>query len=228
MTLAIDVLGLLGLALIGALGVTCLRLRRRLELAARAAHELRGAAMVLGLAAAALRREPGGLRLARAFESQLDRLATAIADLDAARSGRRARPRPAALPLERVVRSTAAGWAPAARSAHRRLRFRWDGPPAVVSADRGRLAQVLGNLVSNAIEHGSGPVEVSGRREGHLAVVEVRDGGPARRADKAAGPDRGRGLRIAGDAVEEAGGTLKLERTSEGTVAAVELPLTEP
>jgi len=223
----ISVPALLCLALIGALGVICLRQRRRLELVARAAHELRGAAMVLGLGAAALGREPGGLRHARTFESQLDRVAAAVDDLDAVRSGRRARPRPAALPLERVVRSAAAGWAPAARAARRRLRFRWDGPPAVVSADRGRLAQALGNLVSNAIEHGSGPVEIRGRRDGRLALVEVRDGGPADRVEQDGDADRGRGLRIAGAAVEEAGGTLKLQRTPEGTVAAVELPLTE-
>ena len=224
----IDALGMLGWALAGVLAVRCWGWRRRLELVARADHELRGAAMALGLIAATLRREPGGLRRARAFESQLDRLAAGLADLEAVRSGRPARSRPAAIPLERVARSAAAGWAPAARSAGRNLRFRWDGAPAVVSADRGRLAQVLGNLVSNAIEHGSGPVEVSGRREGHLALVEVRDGGPAGREHDTSGADRGHGLRIAGEAVEEAGGTLKLERTPEGTLAAVELPLTEP
>jgi signal transduction histidine kinase len=134
----------------------------------------------------------------------------------------------AAIPLERVLRSAAVGWRPAARSAGRRLRFRWEGPPAVVSADRRRLAQVLGNLVSNAIEHGSGPVEVTGRRAGRRAVVEVRDRGPAGSGAYAPRADRGRGLSIAGEAVEEVGGRLTVARTAEGTLAAVELPLAEP
>jgi len=221
-------LALAGWGLIGVFAVTHWRLRRRLQLVARAAHEVRGAAAVLNLGAAALQREPGGLRWARSFESQLDRLSAGLADLEAARSGRRAPPRVAAIPLERVLRSAAVGWRPAARSAGRRLRFRWEGPPAVVSADRRRLAQVLGNLVSNAIEHGSGPVEVTGRRAGRRAVVEVRDRGPAGSGEYILRADRGRGLSIAGEAVEEVGGRLTVARTAEGTLAAVELPLAEP
>lgn len=217
-----------GWVLAAVLAVGWWRLRTRLELVARAAHELRGPATVIGLGAAALRREPGGLRRALVLESQLDRLRAGLADLDAARTGRRAAPQPAALPLERAARGVAVGWAPAARSAGRRLRFHWEGGPAVVSADRGRLAQVLGNLVANAVEHGSGPVEVRGRRAGRSALVEVRDAGPSQAAPDADGWKRGRGLSIAAAAVEEAGGRLTLERTSEGTLAAMELPLAEP
>jgi len=226
-----DVLPALGWALTGVFAVIHWRLRRRLGLVARAAHEVRGAAAALSLGAAALQRAPGGLRWARAFESQFDRLAAGLADLEAARSGRRAPPRTAAIPLERVLRSAAVGWRPAARSAGRRLRFRWEGEPAVVSADRRRLAQVLGNLVSNAIEHGTGPVEVTGRRAGRRAVVEVRDCGPASSASSAKdlpGAGRGHGLSIAGEAVEAAGGRLTVARTPDGTLAAVELPLAEP
>ena len=221
-------LAVAGWALVGVLGLAHWRSRRRLMLVARAAHEVRGAANALGLGAASLQREPGGQRWARAFESQLDRMAAGLADLEAARSGRRAPPRAAAIPLERILRSAAVSWRPAARSAGRRLRFRWEGEAAVVSADRGRLAQVLGNLVSNALEHGSGPVEVSGRRAGRRAVVEVRDAGPAVPGDQVSRVNRGHGLSIAGEAVEEAGGRLTVARTPEGTLAAVELPLAEP
>ncbi|MBA3306938.1 MAG: hypothetical protein H0U25_13600, partial [Thermoleophilaceae bacterium] len=59
----------LGLVVVGwlmaaGLAAAVLRLRRRLELVAQAEHELRGPATALGLAAAAMRREPGGLRRA--------------------------------------------------------------------------------------------------------------------------------------------------------------------
>ncbi|MGI8945907.1 MAG: hypothetical protein ACR2GL_06690, partial [Thermoleophilaceae bacterium] len=62
-------------------------MRGRLELVAAADHELRGPATAIGLAAAALRREPGGPRRALAFEAQLDRMRVALSDLEAARSG---------------------------------------------------------------------------------------------------------------------------------------------
>lgn len=227
---------LTGWLLAGALGLLCLRLHRRLELVAQAEHELRGPAGAIGLAAAALRREPGGLRRALAVEAQLDRMRAGLADLEAARTGRRAPPRPRTLALERVLRMTAAGWRPATQSEGRRLQMRWDGAPALVRADPDRLAQALGNLVANAVEHGSGPVELRGRTDGGRAVVEVRDSGPGggRRppqrwgSDRGRGrSDRGRGLAIAARAAEEAGGRITIERREDGTTAAVELPLRE-
>src|SRR2546423_2676377 len=76
-------------------------LSRRLELVARAEHELRGPLGALGLIAAAAARDPGPPRLAPALESQLDRARGGLADLAAAREGRRARPRPELVPLQR-------------------------------------------------------------------------------------------------------------------------------
>lgn len=226
-----------------------LGLRRRLELVAQAEHELRGPATAIGLAAAAMRREPGGLRRALVVESQLERMRVGLADLSAARSGARAQAQPRTLSLEHVLSGAAAGWGPAAQSQGRRLRMRWEGEPAAVRADPGRLAQAFGNLLANAMEHGSGPVELRGRTVGGRALVEVRDAGPVqdrggetdrRRGRSAAygpgpgnspgpgkspAPGRGRGLAIAARAAEEAGGRVALERGEHGTVAVVELPL---
>lgn len=201
---------LAGWVLAVALAFACLRLRRRLELVAAAEHELRGPATAIGLAAASLGREPGGLRRALAFESELERMRVGLDDLTAARVGRRSRARPVKLPLERVLRGATAGWRPAGRP----MRFRWDAGPAVVHADRRRLAQAFSNLLANAVEHGSGRVEVRGSRSGERVRVEISDEGP-----------RGRGLGIAARAVEEAGGVLEVERAADGTTVAVELPL---
>lgn len=256
-TVALVLVAAAGWAGVGCSLIVTARLRRRLELVARASHELRGPAAALWLAVAALRREPGGARRALALEVQLERMRAGLDDLEAARAGRRAAARPAVVGLERVVRRAAAGWAPVARGSGRRLAFRWEGAPVAVRADRGRLAQALGNLVANAVEHGSGPVELRGGRTGESVRVEVRDGsavaprrgvgdrrdrrdalgpggdggplaplGQGRRGDRAV--DRGRGLAIARRAVEDAGGSLVLERGEDGTTAAIELPVAEP
>ena len=202
--------GATGWMLAIALACLCARLRRRLELVAAAEHELRGPATAIGLAAAALRREPGGLRRALAFEAELERMRAGLDDLSAARAGRRSPVMPVALPLERVLRGATAGWRPAGRP----VRLHWDAGPAIVRADRRRLAQAFSNLLANAVEHGSGRVEVRGRRAGERVRVEISDEGP-----------RGRGLGIAARAVEEAGGVLEVERAADGTTVAVELPL---
>jgi len=86
---------------------------------------------------------------------------------------------------------------------------------------------VLGNLLANAVEHGSGAIRLRGRRHGSKVVVEVLDDGP-RAVPVEAHPDRGRGLRIAARAAEEAGGRVTVTRTAEGTRAAVELPVADP
>jgi len=211
-----------------------LRLCHRLALVAKAQHELRGPATAIGLAAAALRREPGGLRRALVVESQLERMRVGLADLEAARRGVRAQANPRTVDLDRVLRGAAAGWRPAAHSQGRRLRMRWEGEPAAVRADPGRLAQAFGNLLANAMEHGSGPVELRGRMVEGRARVEVRDAGPAQSRNGGAHrhgrsgsriPGRGYGLVIATRAAEEAGGRLALEHGEHGTVAVVELPL---
>jgi signal transduction histidine kinase len=220
-----------GWLLVAALALAVTRLLRRLELIAEATHELRGPVAAFAYAVAGLRREQGGLRRALRFEAELERIRTALADLDAARDGKRATARPRTVALERVVGGAAAGWRAAVSGADRGVTVRWDAGRTSVRADRGRLSQAFGNLLANAVEHGSGPIEVHAVRKGPRAVrVEVRDGGPGTgpgRPRTAGRTDRGRGLGIAERAIREAGGSLELERGRRGTVAAVELPLAE-
>ena len=205
------------------------QLRRRLDLVARASHELRGPATAIALAAATLRREPGGSRRALAFEAQLERMQAGLRDLELARSGRRAAPRAVLVPLERMLRGMAAGWHPVIGAGGRGLRVRSELGATAVRADRGRLAQALGNLLANAVEHGSGTIELNGRRSGDRVVLEVRDQGTerSRRERRPKPSDRGHGLGIATAIAEEAGGSLRLEHEQEATVAALELPVAE-
>lgn len=217
------------MALAGAV-IAALRLRRRLDLVGDAAHELRGPLATVSLVVNSLRREPDGPTRALPFETELDRMRAGLADLDAARAGTRAPARPVVVPVERILRGAADGWRPIAWTRGRGLRVRCEAGGASVLADRGRISQALGNLVANAVEHGSGPVELHAARIGQQAVrVEVRDSGTSYRgggSQRSTG-DRGRGLGIAARAVEEAGGRLTVEHRPEGTVAAVELPLVE-
>jgi signal transduction histidine kinase len=213
--------------LVLALSLAVARLRRRLELVAEATHELRGPATAITFAVASLRRENGGERRALRLESELERLRVGLADLDAARSGRRARSRPQPLVLEQLVDRAAAGWR--APAGERAIRVHWDAGTTVVQADRGRLSQALGNLMANAVEHGSGPIDVRAVRRGTRSVhVEVGDAGPGRRSTAGRSrADRGHGLAIASRAVREAGGRLTLDRGATGTRATIELPLAD-
>jgi len=207
-----------------------LALRRRLELVARAEHEIRGPMTALSLAREPLRRgrvphqEVLGL-----LESQLDRALSGLADLGAARSGRRADLEPARTGLERVVRDAAAGWQPVAASIGRSVAVDWEAGPVAVRASRGRVSQAVGNLMSNAIEHGGGVVTLRARRRGTGVRLEVSDEGrEAGTGARRRAPGRGRGLSIAAQAVEEAGGSLSPGRGGRGSSIAIELPVDEP
>jgi signal transduction histidine kinase len=207
-----------------------LLLRVRLERVARAEHELRGPATVLCMACERLRNDPAAQGHAEALEAELARLRAGLADLTAARTGRRRREPPATLELERLARSAVAGWQPALEAEGRSATVRWRAGRPRVTADRGRLAQALGNLVANAAEHGTGPVELRSRRAASAVRVEVRNG---RRDVESSAPresrhDRGRGLRIAALAAESAGGRLRVVPEPDQVVAALELPVEEP
>lgn len=223
--------GIVGWLVAGGMALVVLVFRRRLELVAEAAHELRGPVTAFSYAVAWLRREPGGLRRALRFEAELERIRAGLADLDAARAGERRPARPRTVALEPVINRVAAGWRAAVTGADRGVTVRWEAGAARVSVDRRRLSQAFGNLLANAAEHGSGPIEIHAVRKDPRAVrVEVRDRGPAASAGRGSGMargDRGRGLGIAERAIREAGGSFALDRGRTATVATVDLPLVE-
>ena len=110
--------------------------------------------------------------------------------------------------------------------------------------DRSRLAQVLDNLISNALKFtpASGRVSVRVSRTGRDAVVEVADTGvgiPAEEQDRLferffrssnateqAIPGTGLGLTIAKTIVERHEGSIEIESAEgKGTTVRVRLPL---
>jgi signal transduction histidine kinase len=193
-----------------------LRVRHRREGVIRAEHELRSAlcALRLGLDA------DGRLSL-RAVAAQFDRVDAGL-DLLVAACGRRPRPVvPGAVSLELVARESAVAWSAAARALGRSVEVDWDAGAAMVRADRRHLAQVTGNLIANALEHGRGAVRLKGVRRGLGFVLSVSDEGPAAAKPRAG---TGRGLRIAGAAAGRSGGTVALDSGPDGTVATLELP----
>jgi signal transduction histidine kinase len=203
-----------------------LLLRRRLRLAARAEHELRGPLAALRLATDALARR--GATAAPLLDAQVARMEAGIDDLAAARGGRPARAGDAApFALQGLVRGCAEGWAQVARRSGREVRVDWRAGPVVMNGGRRRLAQALGNLLANALEHGRGRVEVRGERAGGVVRIQVSDEGRGlQRGRTEAG--RGQGLGIAARAAEREGGRLALVHEAERTTLALELPDGEP
>jgi signal transduction histidine kinase len=187
-------------------------LRRRLELVAVAEHELRGPLTAFGLALDAARGTPAGRRLRVALDAELARARAGLADLAAARVGARAEPVAERVRVDRLLRSSASAWEPAALAGGRRVLVRSDAGLAVVHGDRSRIAQALGNVISNAVEHGSGDVTATATRSADRVRIEVTNavagtGEPAwDQGDR--GRDRGRGLEIAADAAADVGGSL--------------------
>ena len=198
---------------------TLARLRRRLELVARAEHELRGPAAALALACERMRREPRAAHHAAALRAQLDRLEAGLADLQRARGGGRGVRGPEPVELRSAAKAALAPWElePGA------VAVGWLGGPAPARVDRGALAKALGNLIANAAEHGEGEIRVRGRTTRAGVRIEIRNAN--RTAGAAAGDaDRGRGLRIAERAARELGGRVLVDRGKAETVAVLELP----
>lgn len=222
---------------VAALGSLTVSLRRRLDRAASAEHELRGPLAAVTLAVEQVRRGRSGPEIAALIEAQLDRFRAGLADLAGARTGRMPAADAGPVALEEVARSTASGWNPVAERAGGGVRLDWRAGPVTVTADRGRMAQALGNLLSNAIEHGDGQVLVRGRRAGDSVRIEVANAvvrpdaadmaGRGRRPRL--GRARGRGFAIAAQAAREAGGRLEVSRAADREVTtALELPLERP
>lgn len=208
-----------------------LRLRKRMELVARAAHELRSPLCAARLAVHAAGRE-GGWPSVAAVDRELARAALALEDLGAARRGRRAPDRMERVDVMDLLHDVRHAWSPLAWPLRREVRVEPSAQTLLVHGDRLRLAQALGNLVGNALEHGRGPVVLRARATPAGRVrVEVEDRGDGRAAPVgtlARGPrggrgDRGRGLAITRGIAERHGGTLRAEHTTGGCRLVLEL-----
>ena len=210
-----------------------LELRRRRELVARACHELRGplTAAHLALHAGARHGDAPPQRFA-AIDLELKRAGVALDDLAAARRGRRAPDRDEPVDVGDLLAYQAATWRIVAGVLGCRLELVEQGRGAIVRGDRLRLAQAVGNLVANALEHGTGTVELLARSLGDRVRIEVADEGPGlpapvgdlTRRPRAGRGHRGRGLAIAADIADRHGGRLVAAPSSRGARVALELP----
>jgi signal transduction histidine kinase len=201
---ALAVTGWLAVVLLAAL-----HLRHR-ELVARARHELAGPLQAAGLALHAARRERPSPRLA-AIDLELRRATLALDDLDAARAGRAVADTVQTVDVGCLLAEQALAWQPVVRERGRSLRVA-AASGLLVHADPVRLAQAVGNLLANALEHGEGRIELRAGAEGSAVRIEVRDEGPgvARvlRRPRAGRGERGRGLAIAADIARRHGGRM--------------------
>jgi signal transduction histidine kinase len=222
----------------GVAAVLTLAVRRavgsRMEAVARACHELRGplTAARLGLSLGERSGELTAERL-RAIDTELGRATLALQDLnDAGRFPPRMRDlQKVDLPDLHVDCVHAARGLAEVLGAT--LTTSWDGPGVAVWGDRLRLAQALGNLIANAIEHGGGVVHVRGVVTETTVRIETSDQGPglpapiaelARRRRRGRG-SRGRGLAIATAIAESHGGRVITAPAAQGGCVVLELPV---
>jgi signal transduction histidine kinase len=224
----------------GLVGAVSLSVRRaygdRMEAVARACHELRGplAAARLGLAAPG--HEPPSPGRLRAIDSELGRAALALDDLSGAGRGARTLWRLDRVDVRQLVTDCVEAWQATASASGGAVAVGWSGVEAAVWGDRLRLAQAIGNLIANAIEHGDAVVGVNVVVRGAMVRIAVCDHGPGlaqsvaqlRRRPRRGQGARGRGLAIAADVAEAHGGALVSAPSDSGARLVLELPVALP
>jgi signal transduction histidine kinase len=227
--------------------------RQRRELIANVSHELRTPisalqAVLENLVDGVTTPDPATLRTALAQSERLGALVTELLDLSRLDAG--------VLTLDRtefelepllaeVVAEAEANASALGRVA--RVDVQVQPPGTTVHADRGRLHQVLVNLLDNAVRHGppDGTVRLSARASPSELVLEVADQGPGipaverhlvfqrfTRGERTAGGGTGLGLAIARWVVDLHGGTIAVVDPNDpphdqpGCLIRVTLPVT--
>lgn len=221
----------LSVALAG--GISSLRESRRRNVLNEAMHELRRPLQTLSLSL------PDDPSRAQAAASSLRMAAAALEQLDQEINGVSEVGSRQPVELGPLLRGAVERWEARAEKDERPLRLHGVGvSDAVVLGDEIQLAQALDNLISNAIEHGSGMVMVKvGELPGRARVV-VLDRSPRRGEGRMLHPPlraqfserrrHGHGLRVVERVARAHGGTFHLRRSAAQTEARLELPLHRP
>jgi len=135
------------------------------------------------------------------------------------------------------------------RADQQEVRLELDAPEDLpdLNVDEGRMMQVFGNLLSNALRYtpAGGEIRLSARVEGERVILSVADTGEGiaeedmpfifdrfRRADQSRHSETGEsglGLAIVKALVEAHGGTVRAEsQRNQGTIISIELPVYSP
>jgi signal transduction histidine kinase len=138
-----------------------------------------------------------------------------------------------------LLRAAVGRWQARARLADCSLELRWNAGRATVHGDANALAQALDNLIVNAIEHGGPSIVVATRRrEGRLRIAVVDSGRVWRPRSRRSSPAevlprlsgrqrRGHGLTVVRGVASAHRGRFALRRSAQGSLAVIELPLSE-
>jgi signal transduction histidine kinase len=207
-----------------------LREGRRRSALNRAMHELRRPLQAVALAT--------GPRLAAAGgEDPIELAAAALERLDREINGGSPETPWGAIDAEHLARAAVGRWQARSRLADGSLELRWNAGRAMVRGDAGSLAQALDNLIVNAIEHGGPTIVVAAsRRQGRLRIAVVDSGcawrprsrrnGPAEVLARLGGRHRhGHGLTVVRQIAFAHGGRFAFRRSTQGSLAVIELPL---
>jgi len=203
--------------------------RRRSSLNA-ALHELRRPLQALSLLTSAPS-DPGG-----PLESTLQMAVAAADHLDREINGQ-----PSLLEADRfsvrpIVEAAVERWRPAADRVGRSLESAWSGGDGELEGDPIALAQVVDNMISNALEHGGGAITLAAEVDRGLCRLSVSDEGGGGAVDNTQPSSRqrlsgrrrhGHGLQIVRRVAAQHRGRFNLVRSGGGTEAKLALPVSQ-
>ncbi|MFA9441640.1 ATP-binding protein [Uliginosibacterium sp. sgz301328] len=227
--------------------------RRKDEFLATLSHELRNPLAPIRNGLHILRRNCGNAEVAARvmpmLERQVDHMVRLVDDLmEVSRiTGGKIELRKERVELASALRSAVEASSPLIEAAHQRLVIEFPEAPLTVEADPVRLGQIIANLLNNAAKYTmeGGQIWLSAHRDGHDAVISVRDNGmgipadmlpkifdlftQAERTYSRAQGGLGIGLTLVRSLVELHGGRVNAasDGPGKGSVFTVRLPLTD-
>jgi signal transduction histidine kinase len=208
-----------------------LRAGKRRSALNEALHELRRPLQAIALAST------GPVGSPPVLESSVRLAAAALERLEHEVNGGGLRRPPEEVELRSLLEAAVRRWQARASLSGASLTLHWRAGRAVVVGDRVELAQLLDNLIVNAIEHGGPEISVSARPyKGRVRIVIADSGRAARPSTRRDAPAeviarlaghrrRGHGLSIVRQIAAAHGGRFALRQSERGSLALLELPL---